>query len=98
MEAYIVGGVRTAVGRFNGSLASLNTIDLGSEVIREVLRRTSIKGSNVDEVIMGNVLQAGLGQNPARQAAIMAGSLLLLRPRQSLQVRRTPLSPAEWSI
>ncbi|MFI5296219.1 MAG: acetyl-CoA C-acetyltransferase [Thermodesulfovibrionales bacterium] len=73
MEAYIVGGVRTAVGRFNGSLASLNTIDLGSEVIREVLRRTSIKGSNVDEVIMGNVLQAGLGQNPARQAAIMAG-------------------------
>jgi len=73
MEAYIVGGVRTAVGRFNGSLASLNTIDLGSEVIREVLRRTSIKGTNVDEVIMGNVLQAGLGQNPARQAAIMAG-------------------------
>jgi acetyl-CoA C-acetyltransferase len=68
-----VGGVRTAVGRFNGSLASLNTIDLGSEVIREVLRRTSIKGTNVDEVIMGNVLQAGLGQNPARQAAIMAG-------------------------
>lgn len=73
MEAYIVGGVRTAVGRFNGSLASLNTIDLGSEVIREVLRRTSIKGTSVDEVIMGNVLQAGLGQNPARQAAIMAG-------------------------
>ena len=73
MEAYIVGGVRTAVGRFNGSLASLNTIDLGSEVIREVLKRTSIKGTNVDEVIMGNVLQAGLGQNPARQAAIMAG-------------------------
>jgi acetyl-CoA C-acetyltransferase len=73
MEAYIVGGVRTAIGRFNGSLASLNTIDLGSEVIREVLRRTSIKGSNVDEVIMGNVLQAGLGQNPARLAAIMAG-------------------------
>ena len=73
MEAYIVGGVRTAVGRFNGSLASLTTIDLGSEVIREVLRRTSIKGNEVDEAIMGNVLQAGLGQNPARQAAIMAG-------------------------
>ena len=73
MEAYIVGGVRTAVGRFNGSLASLTTIDLGAEVIREVLRRTSIKGNEVDEAIMGNVLQAGLGQNPARQAAIMAG-------------------------
>ncbi len=73
MEAYIVGGVRTAVGRFNGSLASLTTIDLGAEVIREVLRRTSVNGTHVDEVIMGNVLQAGLGQNPARLAAIMAG-------------------------
>jgi acetyl-CoA C-acetyltransferase len=73
MEAYIVGGVRTAVGRFNGSLASLDAIDLGSEVIREVTRRTSTKGDEVDEVIMGNVLQAGLGQNPARQAAIRAG-------------------------
>lgn len=73
MEAYIVGGVRTAVGRFNGSLASLTTIDLGAEVIREVLRRTSVNGTHVDEVIMGNVLQAGLGQNPARQVAIMAG-------------------------
>ncbi len=73
MEAYIVGGTRTAIGRFNGSLASLNTIDLGSVVIREVINRTSIKGSEVEEVIMGNVLQAGLGQNPARQAAIMAG-------------------------
>lgn len=73
MDAYIVGGVRTAIGRFNGSLASLNTIDLGSEVIKELLRRTSARGNEIDEVIMGNVLQAGLGQNPARQAAIMAG-------------------------
>jgi len=73
MEAYIVGGVRTAIGRFNGSLASLNAIDLGCEVIREVIKRTSISGKEIDEVIMGNVLQAGLGQNPARQAAIHAG-------------------------
>jgi len=73
MEAYIVGGVRTAIGRFNGSLASLNTIDLGCEVIREVIKRTSISGKEIDEVIMGNVLQAGLGQNPARQAGIHAG-------------------------
>ncbi len=72
MEAYIVGGVRTAIGRFNGSLAPLNAIDIGSAVIRELIRRTSIK-EEVDEVIMGNVLQAGLGQNPARQAAILAG-------------------------
>ena len=73
MEAFIIGGARTAIGRFNGSLASLNTIDLGSVVIREVINRTSIKGNEVEEVIMGNVLQAGLGQNPARQAAIMGG-------------------------
>jgi len=73
MDAYIVGGVRTAIGRFNGSLAPFTTIDLGAEVIREVLRRTSIKANEVEEAIMGNVLQAGLGQNPARQAAIMAG-------------------------
>lgn len=73
MEAYIVGGCRTAIGRFNGTLAPLNTIDLGSEVIKEVIRRTGIKGAEVEEVIMGNVLQAGLGQNPARQASIRAG-------------------------
>jgi acetyl-CoA C-acetyltransferase len=73
MEAYIVGGVRTAIGRFNGSLASLNTIDLGSAVIKELMRRTSITRDSVEEVIMGNVLQAGLGQNPARQAAIRGG-------------------------
>ena len=73
MEAYIIGGVRTAIGRFNGTLAPLNTIDLGSEVIKEVIRRTGIRGPEVEEVIMGNVLQAGLGQNPARQASIRAG-------------------------
>jgi acetyl-CoA C-acetyltransferase len=73
MEAYIVGGARTAIGRFNGTLAPLNTIDLGSAVVKEVIKRTGIKGSEVEEVIMGNVLQAGLGQNPARQASIRAG-------------------------
>ena len=66
MEAYIVGGCRTAIGRFNGTLAPLNTIDLGSAVVKEVIKRTGIKGAEVEEVIMGNVLQAGLGQNPAR--------------------------------
>lgn len=73
MEAYIVGGVRTAIGRFNGSLASLNTIDLGSVVISEIIKRYLTKEDKIDEVIMGNVLQAGLGQNPARQAAIRGG-------------------------
>jgi acetyl-CoA C-acetyltransferase len=73
MEAYIVGGVRTAVGRFNGALASLDAIELGSAVIKEVIKRTSVREEDIDEVIMGNVLQAGLGQNPARQAAIRGG-------------------------
>ena len=73
MEAYIVGGVRTAVGRYNGSLASFDAVELGSMVIKELVARTSIDGAGVDEVIMGNVLQAGLGQNSARQSAIKAG-------------------------
>ena len=59
MEAYIVGGVRTAIGRFNGALTPLDAIDLGSAVIREVVKRTAVKKDAVDEVIMGNVIQAG---------------------------------------
>ncbi|HET6515720.1 MAG TPA: acetyl-CoA C-acetyltransferase [Thermodesulfovibrionales bacterium] len=73
MEAYIVGGVRTAIGRFDGALAPLDAIELGSVVIRELVRRAAIEVEEVDEVIMGNVIQAGLGQNPARQSAVNAG-------------------------
>lgn len=73
MEAYIVGGVRTATGRFNGGLASLSAVELGSLVIRELLTRTSTDANQLDEVILGNVIQAGLGQNSARQASIGAG-------------------------
>jgi acetyl-CoA C-acetyltransferase len=73
MEAYIVGGCRTAIGKFNGTLAPLNAIDIGAAVIRETVARTSIPAERVDEVIMGNVIQAGLGQNPARQASVKAG-------------------------
>ncbi len=73
MEAYIVGGTRTAIGRYGGALASLDAIDIGSAVIKEVLKRTGIPREAVQEVIMGQVLQAGLGQNPARQAAMRAG-------------------------
>lgn len=69
----IVGAVRTPVGSFNGSLASVDTIDLGRIVITEAIKRAGVDGALVDEVIMGNVLQAGLGQNPARQAALSAG-------------------------
>ena len=73
MEAYIVNGVRTAIGRFNGALSSFNTIDIGAAVIRDLGKRTPFENETVDEVIMGNVIQAGLGQNSARQAAIKAG-------------------------
>jgi acetyl-CoA C-acetyltransferase len=73
MEAYIVGGVRTATGRFNGSLASFGAVELGSIAIKELIERTSIPGEAVNEVIMGNVIQAGLGQNPARQSSVKAG-------------------------
>lgn len=73
MAAYIVAGKRSATGRFNGSLASLSAVKLGSIVIRQLLESSSIDSNAVDEVIMGNVLQAGLGLNPARQAAVNAG-------------------------
>jgi acetyl-CoA C-acetyltransferase len=73
MEAYIVGGVRTAIGRFNGALASLSAPELGAIALRELLARAAVDAAEVGEVILGNVIQAGLGQNPARQAAIRAG-------------------------
>ncbi len=72
-EVVIVSAVRTAVGSFGGSLASLSAQEMGAIVIKEAIQRANLKPEQVDEVIMGNVLQAGLGQNPARQAAIAAG-------------------------
>ena len=72
-EVVIVSAVRTAIGSFNGSLSSFSAPELGGFVIKEALQRAGVEGSMVDEVILGNVLQAGLGQNPARQAALKAG-------------------------
>jgi acetyl-CoA C-acetyltransferase len=72
-EVVIVSAVRTAVGSFNGSLGSFSAVELGSMAIKEAIARAGIDKEKVDEVIFGNVLQAGLGQNPARQAAIKAG-------------------------
>jgi len=71
-EVVIASAVRTAIGSFNGALAQVSAPELGSIVIRDSLQRIGLCASEVDEVIMGNVLQAGLGQNPARQAAIKA--------------------------
>jgi len=72
-DAVIVSAVRTAIGNFNGSLAGVKATRLGAIVINEALKRAGVDANSVDEVIMGNVLQAGLGQNPARQALIEAG-------------------------
>jgi len=73
MTAYIVGAKRSATGRFNGTLAPVSSVELGTIVIKELIATSSLAAEEVDEVIMGNVLQAGLGQNPARQAAVNAG-------------------------
>lgn len=72
-DVVIVAATRTAVGSFQGSLANVSAVDLGAAVIRQLLAQTGLEGAQVDEVIMGQVLTAGAGQNPARQAAIKAG-------------------------
>lgn len=70
---YLAGAVRTPIGNLNGALATIPATALGSAVIKAALSRSEIASDQVDEVIMGNVLTAGVGQNPARQAAIGAG-------------------------
>ena len=72
-EVVIVSAVRTAIGNFNGSLASVAATDLGALAITAAVEKAGINKETIGEVIFGNVLQAGLGQNPARQAAIKAG-------------------------
>ncbi|MGH7770357.1 MAG: beta-ketoacyl synthase N-terminal-like domain-containing protein, partial [Candidatus Binatia bacterium] len=72
-DAVIVSTVRTPIGSLNGSLNSLSAPTLGSIVIAEALGRAGVDGFAVDEVIMGNVLSAGVGQGPARQTALKAG-------------------------
>lgn len=72
-EAVILAGVRTPVGRFLGALAPMTAPRLGAIAVREAVHRAGLKPEQIDECIMGNVVQAGLGQNPARQAALFAG-------------------------
>jgi len=72
-DVVIISGCRTAVGKFQGSLSDLSAPQLGAVVVREAVKRAGLNSDQVDECIMGNVLPAGLGQNPARQAAIFAG-------------------------
>jgi acetyl-CoA C-acetyltransferase len=72
-DIVIVGAARTATGRFMGSLASVKAPQLGAVAIKEAVLRAGVKPSDVEEVIMGNVVGAGIGQNPARQAMLAAG-------------------------
>jgi len=72
-QVVIISGCRTPVGKFQGSLSDLSAPQLGAIVVREAVKRSGIKPEQVDECIMGNVVSAGLGQNPARQAAIFGG-------------------------
>ena len=73
LNIILAGACRTAIGKFGGTLAGTSAVQLGSIVIAEALKRSGIQPSDVDEVLIGCVLQAGLGQNVARQAAILAG-------------------------
>src|SRR5215467_12299427 len=72
-ELVIVSAVRTPVGKFQGAFSDLSALDLGAIAVREAVRRAAIDAAFIDECVMGCVLPAGLGQNPARQAALRAG-------------------------
>ena len=72
-DAFLLSAVRTPIGKYLGALSSLSAPELGAVALREALRRAGAPPDRVDEVVMGCVLQAGLGQNPARQAALKAG-------------------------
>ncbi|MFY9673878.1 MAG: acetyl-CoA C-acyltransferase, partial [Terriglobales bacterium] len=72
-EVVIISGCRTPIGKFQGSLSDMRAPEIGAVVVREAVKRASIDVKVVDECIMGNVVSAGLGQNPARQAAIFGG-------------------------
>src|SRR5215212_7806050 len=72
-EAVIISAVRTPTGKFQGALKGFKATELGAMVVREAVRRAGVPVEEVDEVIMGCVIQAGVGQNPARQAALRGG-------------------------
>jgi acetyl-CoA C-acetyltransferase len=72
-DAFVLSAVRTPIGKYLGSLAEVSAPQLGAVAVAEVLRRAAVPADSVEELILGNVLQAGVGQNPARQAALKAG-------------------------
>src|SRR5207249_2832730 len=72
-DAFLISAARTPIGKYLGGLADLSAMELGAIALKEAMRRANLPADRVDEVILGNVLQAGLGQNPARQSALAAG-------------------------
>lgn len=72
-EVVIVGALRTPIGCFQGTLARHSAVELGSMVVKALIERTGVDANAIDEVILGQVLTAGAGQNPARQSAIKGG-------------------------
>src|ERR1044071_4043059 len=72
-DAVIISGVRTAIGKFQGSLSEVTAPQLGAAAVHEAVKRAGLEPAQIDECIMGNVVSAGLGQNPARQAALLGG-------------------------
>ena len=73
-EVYVVNCCRTAVGSFGGSLKDTPAVELGAITVKEALNRAGVAPENVDEVMFGCILSAGLGQNPARQVSLKAGT------------------------
>ena len=82
-QAYIVSACRSGIGNFLGGLSKLSAIQLGAMAVREAVKRSGVESEKVEEVIMGQVVQAGSGQGPARQAAIHGGI-----PPQAAAIRR----------
>src|SRR5260370_38528549 len=72
-DVVIIAGCRTPIGKFQGSLSDIAAPQLGAIAVREAVKRANLQPQQVDECIMGNVVSAGLGQNPARQAALFGG-------------------------
>ena len=72
-DAFLLSAVRTPIGKYLGALADVSAPQLGAIALGEAVRRANARPDAIEEVLMGNVLQAGLGQNPARQAALKAG-------------------------
>ena len=97
-QAVIISATRTAIGKFQGSLKPFSAPQLGAIAVRAAIERAGLDASQIDEVIMGCVLQAGLGQNPARQAALghteRAGAAPVLFPRRRQRRQRQRLAAA----